>query len=191
MLNRRGLYATRQRPVYEYRLRDLEIDQPNQIWCADIPYIPMRRGFPYLAVKILSIARGVTAVYACRRQYAFHPISPVWCICRRTQNKRVWQRDETENSIIPGRLPIWPGETFTFGIALTLLHPWSRATFSSRVRACRGGRLRGLPLPRPLPEQRPGRRSFGVRLLQEHPQRIVHSAGAVAAVAGKASGGRG
>jgi len=26
----------------------VEIDRPNQVWCADISYIPMRRGFLYL-----------------------------------------------------------------------------------------------------------------------------------------------
>ena len=34
--------------VYPYLLRDLTIDRPNQVWCADITYIPMRRGFLYL-----------------------------------------------------------------------------------------------------------------------------------------------
>jgi len=34
--------------VYPYLLRDLAIDRPNQVWCADITYIPMRRGFLYL-----------------------------------------------------------------------------------------------------------------------------------------------
>src|SRR5690606_27689628 len=29
-------------------LRGLTIDRPNQVWCADISYIPMRRGFLYL-----------------------------------------------------------------------------------------------------------------------------------------------
>ena len=27
---------------------DLVVDRPNQVWCADITYIPMRRGFLYL-----------------------------------------------------------------------------------------------------------------------------------------------
>jgi putative transposase len=35
-------------PVYPYLLRNLVIDEPNQAWCADITYIPMRRGFLYL-----------------------------------------------------------------------------------------------------------------------------------------------
>ncbi len=34
--------------VYPYLLRDLTINRPNQVWCTDITYIPMRRGFLYL-----------------------------------------------------------------------------------------------------------------------------------------------
>jgi len=33
---------------YPYLLRDLSITAPNQVWCADITYIPMRKGFLYL-----------------------------------------------------------------------------------------------------------------------------------------------
>jgi putative transposase len=35
-------------PVYPYLLRNLEINRPNQVFAADIMYIPMRRGFVYL-----------------------------------------------------------------------------------------------------------------------------------------------
>ncbi len=34
--------------VYPYLLRDLAIKRPNQVWAADITYIPMSRGFMYL-----------------------------------------------------------------------------------------------------------------------------------------------
>jgi putative transposase len=34
--------------VYPYLLRNLTIDHPNQVWAADITYIPMSRGFMYL-----------------------------------------------------------------------------------------------------------------------------------------------
>ena len=34
--------------IYPYLLRDLGIVRPNQVWCSDITYIPMRRGFLYL-----------------------------------------------------------------------------------------------------------------------------------------------
>ena len=34
--------------IYPYLLRDLIIDRPNQVWCSDVTYIPMRQGFMYL-----------------------------------------------------------------------------------------------------------------------------------------------
>jgi len=34
--------------VYPYLLRDLLIDRPNQVWCSDITYVPIRGGFVYL-----------------------------------------------------------------------------------------------------------------------------------------------
>jgi putative transposase len=37
-----------QHQVYPYLLRGLTIDRANQVWCADISYIPLRRGFLYL-----------------------------------------------------------------------------------------------------------------------------------------------
>jgi putative transposase len=35
-------------PVYPYLLRGLTIDRPNQVWAADITYIPLARGYAYL-----------------------------------------------------------------------------------------------------------------------------------------------
>ena len=34
--------------IYPYLLRSLEITGPNQVWCADITYVPMQQGFMYL-----------------------------------------------------------------------------------------------------------------------------------------------
>ena len=36
--------------IYPYLLSGMEITRPNQVWCADITYIPMARGFMYLVV---------------------------------------------------------------------------------------------------------------------------------------------
>ena len=36
--------------IYPYLLKDLEITRPNQVWCSDITYIPMSKGFMYLCV---------------------------------------------------------------------------------------------------------------------------------------------
>jgi putative transposase len=35
--------------IYPYRLRDLTIERANQVWASDICYIPMAKGFMYLA----------------------------------------------------------------------------------------------------------------------------------------------
>jgi hypothetical protein len=45
--------------IYLYLLRDRTIDQPNQVWSADITYIPMRRGFLYLVAIIDWASRRV------------------------------------------------------------------------------------------------------------------------------------
>lgn len=47
-----------QHSKYPYLLRDLEITRLNEVWCADIIYIPMRRGFLYL---VAVMARHVPA----------------------------------------------------------------------------------------------------------------------------------
>jgi len=45
--------------VYPYLLRKLTIDRPNQVWCADMTYIPMRRGFLYLVAVMDWSTRAV------------------------------------------------------------------------------------------------------------------------------------
>src|SRR5215475_13012007 len=57
-----GLAAIYQRPntskpaeahkIYPYLLRGLAIDRVNQVWCSDITYIPMAKGFLYLVVSM-------------------------------------------------------------------------------------------------------------------------------------------
>jgi putative transposase len=47
--------------IYPYLLRHLTIDQPNQVWCADVTYIPMRRGFLYLVAIMDWASRKVLA----------------------------------------------------------------------------------------------------------------------------------
>ena len=46
---------------YPYLLRNLVIDRPNQVWCADITYIPMQRGFLYLVAIMDWATRRVLA----------------------------------------------------------------------------------------------------------------------------------
>jgi putative transposase len=47
--------------VYPYLLRGLTIDRPNQVWCSDITYIPLRCGFLYLVAVMDWFSRHVLA----------------------------------------------------------------------------------------------------------------------------------
>ncbi len=71
LMRKMGLEAIFQRPktsephpehrIYPYLLRKMTIDQPNQVWCADITYIPMHRGFLYLVAIMDWATRTVLA----------------------------------------------------------------------------------------------------------------------------------
>lgn len=50
-----------QHKVWPYLLKDLPITRPNQVWCTDITYIPMRRGFLYLVAIMDWYSRKVLA----------------------------------------------------------------------------------------------------------------------------------
>jgi putative transposase len=66
-----GLVAIYQRPntskpaaahkVYPYLLGGIAIDRVNQVWCSDVTYIPMAKGFLYLVVIIDWMSRAVLA----------------------------------------------------------------------------------------------------------------------------------
>jgi len=45
--------------IYPYLLRDMTIERPNQVWAADITYIPIGRGFLYLVAVIDWASRAV------------------------------------------------------------------------------------------------------------------------------------
>jgi len=48
-----------QHVVFPYLLRDLTIDRANHVWAMDITYIPMRKGFVYLAAVLAWATRKV------------------------------------------------------------------------------------------------------------------------------------
>jgi len=69
LMRRMGIEALYRRPrttkpepghkIYPYLLRGLDITRPNQVWAMDITYIPMARGFVYLAVVLDWFSRRV------------------------------------------------------------------------------------------------------------------------------------
>src|SRR5271155_597470 len=66
-----GLVAIYQRPntskaavahkVYPYLLGGIAIERVNQVWCSDVTYIPMAKGFLYLVVVMDWVSRTVLA----------------------------------------------------------------------------------------------------------------------------------
>ena len=71
MMKRMGIEALYRRPntskptpghkIYPYLLRGLAVERPNQVWAMDITYIPMARGFVYLAAGVDWFSRRVLA----------------------------------------------------------------------------------------------------------------------------------
>jgi putative transposase len=71
LMRKIGIAAVYQKPrttlpnaghqVFPYLLRGLTIDRPNQVWAADITYIPMARGFVYLCAVMDWHSRRVLA----------------------------------------------------------------------------------------------------------------------------------
>ena len=69
LMKRMGIEALYRRPntskpapghkIYPYLLRGMIIDRPNQVWAMDITYIPMARGFVYLAAVVDWFSRRV------------------------------------------------------------------------------------------------------------------------------------
>jgi putative transposase len=48
-------------PIYPYLLRNRVIERPNEVWAMDITYIPMSRGFVYLAAVLDWATRRILA----------------------------------------------------------------------------------------------------------------------------------
>ena len=57
----RTTQATQGHKVYPYLLRDLPITHANQVWSADITYVPMQHGFMYLVAAMDWFSRYVLA----------------------------------------------------------------------------------------------------------------------------------
>jgi putative transposase len=69
LMKRMGIEAIYRRPntskptpgrkIYPYLLRGVKVERPNQVWAMDITYIPMARGFVYLAAVVDWFSRRV------------------------------------------------------------------------------------------------------------------------------------
>ncbi len=91
LMRRMGIEALYRKPntskkhpthrIYPYLLRHLKVELPNQVWAMDITYVPMARGFVYLAAVV---------DWRTRRVLSCHGVCPspwtcsfVWMRCRK------------------------------------------------------------------------------------------------------------
>jgi transposase-like protein len=103
LMRRMGIEALYRRPrtttpapghkVYPYLLGSLAIDRPNQVWAMDITYIPMAKGFVYLAVVLDWFSRRVLSWRVCRSRWRRRSASLRW--------KTLWQRTAGRKSSTP------------------------------------------------------------------------------------------
>jgi hypothetical protein len=63
--------------VYPYLLRKLAVTRPNKVWATDITYVPMPRGFIYLAAIVDWFTRRVL-VWGCRSQWMPRSVWKRW-----------------------------------------------------------------------------------------------------------------
>jgi len=83
------------REVYPYLLRERVVGEPDEVWCADVTYIPLARGFAYLVAvmdwrsravlswKLSNTLDGSFCVEALREAFAATGRAPEIFNCRR------------------------------------------------------------------------------------------------------------
>ena len=119
--------------IYPYLLRGLAVTRPNQVWAMDITYIPMARGFVYLAAVVDWFSRRVLAwklsitmetsfciealeeALSVWRQLIFPVVLPhsemlpknLTCFWPRFWNRRVDENPSTGRTILQDTVPGW------------------------------------------------------------------------------------
>jgi putative transposase len=102
--------------IFPYLLRGLTIDRANQVWASDITYIPMERGFVYLAAVMdwfarrilawrLSITLGadfcIDALEEALRLYGRPAVIRIRTFLSRTASRSAWtERDHGETTCL-------------------------------------------------------------------------------------------
>jgi putative transposase len=111
LMRRMGIEALYRRPrttkpepghkVHPYLLRGLTVERPNQVWAMDITYIPMARGFVYLAVVLDWASACSSARGGCRSPWRRRSASRSW--------RMPWLATASRTSSTPTRAASSPG----------------------------------------------------------------------------------
>jgi len=104
LMRRMGLQSVAPKPntsrpspphkVYPYLLRGLEITRPNQVWCSDITYIRLAKGFVYLAAVMDWHSRYVLSWEVSVTMDEGFCVSALQSALRRPGNPEIFNRDQ-------------------------------------------------------------------------------------------------
>jgi len=118
MMRRMAIEAIYRRPnsskpapghkIYPYLLRGLTVDRPDQVWAMDITYIPMKRGFVYLAAVIDWFTRRVLSWRVSISMEADFCIEAVEEALARHGAPEIFNTDQAASSPAPPSPACWP-----------------------------------------------------------------------------------
>jgi putative transposase len=122
--------------IYPYLRRGMEITRPNQVWATDITYIPMTRGFVYLAVVLDWFSRRVLSWRLSITMEAAFCVQTLEDAMARHGKPEVFNTDQ--------------GSQFT-GVAFTgvLINAGIAISMDGKGAWLAGQRVRGTPLAQP------------------------------------------
>ena len=171
-ISRRGrAWTTRQdrdaRPAPDLVERDFGAPGPDQLWVADITYVPTWAGFLYLAVVVDAWSRRCRCLGGRSKRWPKHtssPTAPSWCSRRRPPIKLGeravgWRADEINE---------WLDSRFIRGLLQSSTEALgTRLSLADRVRACAGSLSRASPGSTPCGAE--FRKDFRKRIRENQP----------------------
>ncbi len=83
--------------VYPYLLSDLVIDRPDQVWATDITFIPLQRGWVYVAAVMDWFSR-----YRCWPGRMSITLDSSFCVDAAQERMQAWARRRSSNSTTRG-----------------------------------------------------------------------------------------
>ena len=102
--------------VYPYLLRDLAVGRPNQVWCADLTYLPMARGFLYLVAIMDWYSRKVLSWGLSTTQDTVFCVHALLEAIERNGTPEVFNTDQGSQFTSTS----WTGELIEHGIRISM-----------------------------------------------------------------------
>jgi transposase-like protein len=116
--------------VYPYLLRDLGVDHSNQVWAADITYVPMSRGFMYI-VAVMD--------WHSRKILSWRVPTPWTRIFVSRYSRRPWNDTDPPRSSTPTKAPSLPASpSLRFSKTMTSTSAWTAAAVARTTSSSKG-----------------------------------------------------